>query len=403
MNYWARARGNLADFTGTSLLRFQLILCGIALAVSALFWLTQGAPNFVSTLMFTLVVGNFTNASLAIAAPLFSKRRFPMDWIVYLALLVPIGAFGSLLSTLLLLAVYGHKGPRIEWIVANIEVGTLFSLLAGISIFAVGSTRDRLEARNRQLQNEVQLGAVKLQAQEAELQTAHEIQAHLLPAEIPQIARFQISCAWQPAQSVGGDYFDVLAFNPRQVAICLADVSGKGISAALLMANLQAAFRAFALEDVTPGSLCGKLNRALCSNIGSGKFVTLFYGVLDNERLTFHYENAGHSCPLLLRGGDVMTMQEGGTVLGIFADAQYQDRSIQLVAGDCLILTTDGVTEAANGSEEEFGEERLTASAFSARTQGANAIRSRILEDVTRFCNGKFQDDASLIVITVDG
>jgi sigma-B regulation protein RsbU (phosphoserine phosphatase) len=96
-------------------------------------------------------------------------------------------------------------------------------------------------------------------------------------------------------------------------------------------------------------------------------------------------------------------MREGGTVLGIFADAQYQDRSIQLVAGDCLILTTDGVTEAANESEEEFGEERLTASAFSVRTHGAKAIRSRILEDVTRFCNGKFQDDASLIVITVDG
>src|ERR1700730_13482808 len=122
MNYWARARGNLADFTGTSLLRFQLILCGIALAVSAMFWLTQGSPDFVSTLMFTLVVGNFTNASLAIAAPLFSKRRFPLDWIVYLALLVPIGAVGSLLSTLLLLAVFGHKGPRIEWMVANIEV-----------------------------------------------------------------------------------------------------------------------------------------------------------------------------------------------------------------------------------------------------------------------------------------
>src|ERR1700736_1372302 len=108
MNYWTRARGNLADFTGTSLLRFQLILCGIALAVSALFWLTQGAPNFVSTLMFTLVVGIFTNGSLPIAAPLFSKRRFPVDWILYLALLLPIGAFGSLLSTLVLLAVYGH-------------------------------------------------------------------------------------------------------------------------------------------------------------------------------------------------------------------------------------------------------------------------------------------------------
>lgn len=202
---------------------------------------------------------------------------------------------------------------------------------------------------------------------------------------------------------MGGDYFDVLAFSERLVAICLADVSGKGISAALLMANLQAAFRAFASEEVSPGSVCSRLNRALCSNIASGKFVTLFYGVLDNVRLTFHYENAGHSRPLLLRGNEVITLQEGGTVLGLFADAQYADRSIQLAAGDCLILTTDGVSEAANESEEEFGEERLTASALSVRSQGANAIRSRILEDVTRFCHGKFQDDASLIVVTVEG
>lgn len=404
MNVWTRTTQKLKDFTGISLLRYQLILCGIALAVAVLLWLLQGHASVIDSLIFTLVVGNFTNASLAVAAPLFSRRPFPLDWMVYLLLLLPIGAIGSVFPTLLLLAIHGHQpGHLAEMIAGNIEIGTLFSLLTGISIYAVGSTRDRLEARNRQLQNEVLLGAVKLQAQEAELETAHEIQVHLLPTEIPQIARFQIASAWQPAQSVGGDYFDVLAFSERLVAICLADVSGKGISAALLMANLQAAFRAFASEEVSPGSLCSRLNRALCSNIASGKFVTLFYGLLDNVRLTFRYENAGHSRPLLLRGNEVITLQEGGTVLGLFADAQYADRSIQLAAGDCLILTTDGVSEAANESEEEFGEERLTASALSVRSQGANAIRSRILEDVTRFCHGKFQDDASLIVVTVEG
>lgn len=191
MNVWTRTTQKLKDFTGISLLRYQLILCGIALAISAVFWLTRGSPNFLSTLIFTLMVGNFTNASLALTSPLFSRRPFPFDWMVYLLLLLPIGAIGSVFPTLLLLIMYGHRpGHLAEMIAGNIEIGTLFSLLTGISIYAVGSTRDRLEARNRQLQNEVQLGAVKLQAQEAELETAHEIQVHLLPTEIPQIARF---------------------------------------------------------------------------------------------------------------------------------------------------------------------------------------------------------------------
>ena len=403
MTFRTRQIRKLEDFIGTSLWRYQLILCGIALAVSALFWLLQGSASIVSVFIYTLVVGNITNALMAPAEPLFSRRPFPLDWIVYLALLLPVAAMGSVIATLVIFAIYGHHaGDRAAWFIGNIEVGILFSIASGVAIYAVNSTRARLEARNRQLQSEVQLGAVKLQAQQADLQTAHEIQAHLLPSDIPQIARFQISCAWQPAQSVGGDYFDVVALNEHQLAICLADVSGKRISAALLMANLQAAFRAFVSENVGPGALCAKLNGALCSNIATGKFVTLFYGVVDNQRSTFRYENAGHSRPLLLRGIEVVTMQEGGTVLGIFADAHYEDRSIQLAAGDCLILTTDGVTEAANESEEEFGEERLTTSALSVRSQGANAIRSKILEDVTRFCNGKFCDDASLIVITVE-
>ena len=393
---------NLENFSGVTLPRFQVILFGIALVVSALFWLLQGDPSFPATLIFTLVVGNVTNILMALSSPLFGSLTPPRDWFVYIAVLLPVSGFGSLLATLAIILTFGHEGHLAPWIAGNVEIGMIFSLVTGISLYAVNSTRVRLEARNKELQNEVQLGAFKLQAQEADLRTAHDIQAGLLPSEIPQIKRFQIACAWQPAESVGGDYFDVVAFNESQIAICLADVSGKGISAALLMANLQAAFRAFASAFTRPAELCAKLNSALCSNIGPGKFVTFFYGVLDNQHLSFHYENAGHSQPILLRGADSTTLQGGGTVLGIFPTAIYQDRAIQLLPGDCLILTTDGVTEAASPSGEEFGHERVAESARKMRKKGAHAIRTQILEDVTAFCNGSFEDDASLIVATVE-
>jgi phosphoserine phosphatase RsbU/P len=121
-----------------------------------------------------------------------------------------------------------------------------------VAFFLTGQARARLERRNRELERQITIGDLKLQAHEAELKAAHEIQAHLLPHELPQMQPFQIACAWEPARSVGGDYFDVLTLGPDRLGICIADVSGKGITAALLMANLQAAVRAFA--PVSSGS-----------------------------------------------------------------------------------------------------------------------------------------------------
>ena len=140
----------------------------------------------------------------------------------------------------------------------------------------------------------------------------------------------------------------------------------------------------------------------LCGSIAPGKFVTLFYGVIDSERLILHFENAGHSSPIVLRGDEATILAEGGTVLGLFPKAAYEDRQFALRSGDCLLLTTDGVTEAADELDEEFGNERVIASARVARSLGAQGIRTRILDDVTRFCNGNFLDDASLMVVTVD-
>jgi sigma-B regulation protein RsbU (phosphoserine phosphatase) len=278
----------------------------------------------------------------------------------------------------------------------------LVTLIVGSLIFAFDDSQARLRAQNQQLQSQVHLGLVEKQARISELEQAGEIQMHLLPRETPQLPGFQIACAWQPAQSVSGDYFDVFPVGNGRLAVCIADVSGKGMAAALLMANLQASVRAFAQDSPSPGGMCAKLNTALSNNIAPGRFVTLFYGVLDANTSTMQYENAGHCLPLLVHAdGTVDFPAAYSGVLGLFSHWTYSDRDQPLKPGDALLLLTDGVLEAADRKEEEFGYQRLIQAVIGSRGDGAHGIRQRVLDDVTAFCGGHFADDASLIVVSV--
>jgi len=233
------------------------------------------------------------------------------------------------------------------------------------------------------------------------LQRAREIQQQLLPKEIPQIAGFEIAGAWEPARIVGGDYFDVIKLSESTLAVCIADVVGKSVSAALLMANVQATVRAFASKSATPSWLCNRVNSVLCSNIPSGKFVTLFYGVLDAERQRLQYTSAGHSRPILINNsGAVKRLDNGGALLGVFPDWQYQDSVVQLAPGDRLLLFTDGITEAAKLDGEEFGgEERLVNIVKSVAYEAPFEMNAQLLGEVKKFCDSKLQDDATLVVI----
>ena len=396
------ALSRLRPLLGISFWRMQLVFLAITVAVSGVFWVISGSTHPLATFLFTFIIGNCTTLVINFAAPLFGKRPFPWDWIIYLCILLPVAAVASSIASVASRIAYGQREHlfSLDW--SDIRIGTFLSLVTGAPIYIAAKARAKLEERNRQLEHQVTLGEIKLQAHDAELKTAHEIQSHLLPREIPQVKPFQIACAWEPARSVGGDYFDVLTLAPGHLGICIADVSGKGITAALLMANLQAAVRAFAPGSSGPGALCRKLNEVLCASIAPGKFVTFFYGVIDAEQLMLRFENAGHSAPIVLRGDEAMMLTEGGTVLGLFPKSGYEERQFALQSGDCLLLTTDGVTEAANEADEEFGNEQVIVSARAARSLGAQGIRTRILEDVTRFCKGNFHDDASLIVVTVE-
>lgn len=243
----------------------------------------------------------------------------------------------------------------------------------------------------------------RLQHEQREFDEARRIQRKLLPSSLPQFDGWELATSWQPALGVGGDCFDALALGPTRLALCIADVVGKGIPAALLMSNLQAAVRAFATEATAPRELCAQVNRILCGHIAEGRFISFCYCVIDTETGELTYSNAGHYPPILIRGdGRTERLSAGGAVLGVFVDSQYDEGRVSLGAGDRLVLYTDGITEAHAAdrtSDEEFGEERLEQLTIDHRGCSAPALEARLTEAVTSFSGGRFDDDATLIVL----
>lgn len=233
---------------------------------------------------------------------------------------------------------------------------------------------------------------------------AQRTQLGFLPKEIPQIPGCEFSGAWLPVHGIGGDYFDVFELEQNHFAICIADVAGKGIAAALLMSNLQATVRNLAAQNLEPAELTQRVNRFIRSNTAEDRFITFFYGVFDAQTRRLAYTNAGHNAPILLnRDGSVTRLDCGGQALGISAREPYEQGTIELSEGARLVLFTDGITEAADArGEEEFGEERLIEILRESRSLGAAKIQSSVLARVAKFTGDKFQDDATLVVLAVN-
>jgi phosphoserine phosphatase RsbU/P len=358
-------------------------------------------PSLAVVLLGSLTVGNLLLPLAWTSRRVYEMHRFPWNWVLFFPVQVTLGIVCSL--GLVLLFQWTRIDPEPFWTVFW-RVGPLtitVVVVTGTIILLADEYHRKLQERNELLQQTVEKGTIALHEQEEELKRAREIQQMLLPNVLPQLAGVQISGAWQPAREVGGDYFDVIALDEKRLGICIGDVAGKGITAALLMANLQASFRAFATADASPQDVCTKLNKFLGANLASGKFVTFFYGVLDAERRTLTYENAGHCPGLLLRSnGDAESLRGSGAVLGVFPDWTYQDSTVQLERGDALLLSTDGITEAENTQLEEFGDQRLLEAARG-RNGSALDIQRVVMQQVTAYCGGNFRDDATLLVLKV--
>ncbi len=247
-----------------------------------------------------------------------------------------------------------------------------------------------------------QLKRTELRREQAELDEARAVGEALLPRTIPQIPGLEIATTSQPVRSLGGDYFDVIELGDGKLGICIADVAGKGVPAALLMSNVQATVRTLGAELLPPAELVARLNRSVHRSTTPSKFVTLCYCVIDLKAHQVTYTDAGHCAPILVRAsGEVVRLKAGGAVLGVFPEWTYEQAAVALEPGDRLVLFTDGVTEAANSRDEEFGEERLAQLISALRDRGAQELKNRILQTVSSFTGGRAQDDATLVVAAV--
>jgi sigma-B regulation protein RsbU (phosphoserine phosphatase) len=268
---------------------------------------------------------------------------------------------------------------------------------------ALGRERRELRAREAEEKKARQEALLHQQEQEREIAEAKAIQEKLLPREIAQMPGYEVASAWQSARLVGGDYFDILPLDDKTLGLCIADVAGKGMPAALLMSNLQAAVRGLASLSVAPDLLCRRLNSLIYRNTANDRFITFFYAQLDGPARRLSYVNAGHNAPFVLRSnGSHERLRDGGTVLGVFASPDYELGSAQLSPGDRVVLFTDGVTEACNAAGEEFGEPRLLGLLQEQRSLSADGLQARILSAVAEFSGGRWQDDATLLVLAVD-
>lgn len=243
-------------------------------------------------------------------------------------------------------------------------------------------------------------GEQNLRLIEEELRVAHHTQMRLLPSEMPSIEGYDIYGTSTPARNVGGDYFDFIVVDEQRIAICLGDVTGKGMPAALLMSNVQATVRGQTLQDLPPDECLSHANDLLVRTTEPHMFVTLFYGILDTVSDTFTYSNGGHNPPFLFSGDDRSELTEGGLIVGIMENSVYESGAVTLSAGDVLVIFSDGITEAMNATELMFEEDRLCQAIKACRDLSAEEIAAKVVEAVRVFAGDVEQaDDMTLVVV----
>ncbi|MCX8496138.1 MAG: SpoIIE family protein phosphatase [Akkermansiaceae bacterium] len=269
----------------------------------------------------------------------------------------------------------------------------VFRSIAEQSSFAIGNARIHREAHEKR-------------AIEGELNNAREVQRVLLPQEDPLIHGFKISGTNVPARIISGDYYDYIDLGDQKFGVAIADVSGKGVPAGLLMAMCRSSLRSFASSDASPSIVMAAVNRQLFPDIREDMFISMSYGILNTANDTLTLSRAGHEPALLFRRetGKVELLRSPGLALGIDSGSVFErvtrDQEVALKAGDCVLFYTDGVKEAIDKEEQEFGMERMCESFRMAAPLGAEAILNRMQEELAQFTGeGPQMDDITLVAI----
>lgn len=262
---------------------------------------------------------------------------------------------------------------------------------AGVLGMALYQVQDQLRASRRELARK-----------EAELSFAREVQRALFPRQFPTDSGLEFAAICVPAAGISGDYYDVLEPSDGRLVFAVADVSGKGLSAAILMSNVHAGLRILVEGGHSPADLCSQLNRHLCRFTESERFATLFYGEWDRARRRLTYVNAGHTVPILAgSSGDngCRRLDSGGMPIGLFPDSHFSAGKVTLSVGDLVVLYSDGITEAGIGGTEPFGESRLESLIAAHRHRPLADIQQAVLDAVHRWSGRDPEDDMTLLLI----
>jgi sigma-B regulation protein RsbU (phosphoserine phosphatase) len=277
-------------------------------------------------------------------------------------------------------------------------------------IYVEGRPRDALEQRVCVLVATPDFFSTRLRR---DIALASDVQRRLLPDVLPRGDFADFAAVSVPARRIGGDYYDFVELRDREIGIALADVSGKGVAAALIMSVVQASLRIISSEGgLAPPRLVARMNEFVYRSTPASKYATFFYAQLDQQRRQLRYVNAGHNAPFLLRAGrrstvdsasaEIEQLSVGGTVVGMFPETGYEEATVELYPGDVLLAFTDGVPEAHNPESEEFGEERLQLLLRQTAHLPADEISARISAAMKNWIPDAEQyDDLTLIVMKV--
>lgn len=391
-----RASSNSMPTTGARAYRFVLgwsagwALVGGLVAAAIVFALNVRdlAPLVLTSVLFAEVVG-FT-------ALLSARLVFPF----YVRMVLPVRlAFQAL--TLFAGTVFGSAAilaTQPLYLLANLRLMAMIVLINAVLAVMVGFALHTYDSMRRQIEASFDMQRQK-EALDREVRIARDVQRELLPRRCPDVEGLELAGVCIPAVGVGGDFYDFLMLPDDRLGLVIADVSGKGIPAALLMAGLQASVRSLARPGSHPAGVNRALNEMLHGSTSDSRYATLFFAFYDPHRRMLTYSNAGHQPPIHLGPAGMTRLSSGGLPIGLFPDCEYGEGSREMSPGDLLVLFTDGVTEAPDLHDQEFGAERLVKVLQDHRDRSLPEIVDAVVDHVTRWQgSGPSHDDFTLVL-----
>jgi sigma-B regulation protein RsbU (phosphoserine phosphatase) len=357
---------------------------------------TGGGPYMYTGLIAPILAG-FLGSVVYLA----NKRNIVPTWVA----VVVVALVESLVSLIAL--VVATPASQFMTIATVVAIPMIVTNMVGVFIFLTIIQNLLIERRTKHEKEKLES---EIARKNAELQIAAEIQKNFLPETIPKTEGFDIAAKSIPAKEVGGDFFDVIPLeviplSSSRTGIMIADVSGKGVPAALFMALSRIVVRVTAMWFKKPSEVISFANPIIANNSKTGMFVTLFYGNIDKETRTLTYVNAGHNPPLVLRKetGEIEELSLTGVAVGALDDAEYTQEEIPLNFGDVMVLYTDGITEAVNDMEEMYDLPRLIEIIRTHRDSTSQEIVDEIIRSVFAFSGAQPQfDDITLMVVKAD-